>query len=153
MFLDLCCVRLGVSAFTELLRCVTFSLFIPPMLTTHLTFLRKTWVSCVVNMLASSYAPIKSKLQHPPHLPGKARAFELLKLWIVQIPTRLSQNSVQVPYSIVGFVCQMPLLKNNSPVGCNKACVETCQHMSRDPLYDDAVYKNTTLILKLLKMT
>ena len=123
MFLDLCCVRLGVSAFTELLRCVTFSPFIPPMLTTHLTFSRKTWVSCTVNILPSSYAPIKSKLQHSPNPPGKARAFELLKLWIVQIPTRSGQNSVQVPYPIVGFVCQMPLLKNNSPVVCNKACV------------------------------
>ena len=28
---------------------------------------------------------------------------------------------------------------------------QTCLHMSRDPLYDDGVYKNITLILKLLK--
>ena len=33
--------------------------------------------------------------------------------WIIQFPVPLGQNSVQMPYTIVGFVCQMPLLKNN----------------------------------------
>ena len=53
------------------------------------------------------------KLQHFSHPtpPGKPRAFELLK--IVQILAASRQNGVQMPYSIVGFVCQMPLLKNN----------------------------------------
>ena len=45
---------------------------------------------------------------HPKH--GQTPGF---KDWIVQIPALLGQNSVQMPYPIVGFVCQMPLLKNN----------------------------------------
>ena len=61
------------------------------------------------------YAPIKSKLQHlpSPPPPGKARAVELLKIGSFQIPAPSGQNSVQIPYPIVEFVCQMPLLKNN----------------------------------------
>ena len=48
-----------------------------------------------------------------PPPPGKARAFELLKIGSFQIPAPSGQNSVQIPYPIVEFVCQMPLLKNN----------------------------------------
>lgn len=33
--------------------------------------------------------------------------------WMVQIPAPSGQNIVQMPYPIVGFVCQIPLLKNN----------------------------------------
>ena len=33
--------------------------------------------------------------------------------WIVQIPGPSGQNGVQIPHLIVGFVCQMPLLKNS----------------------------------------
>ena len=43
-----------------------------------------------------------------------ARAFELFnEVWLVQITGPLGQNCVQMTYPIIGFVCQMPLLKRN----------------------------------------
>ena len=56
-------------------------------------------------------ALINSKLQHPP--PGKTPGILAFEEWIVQIPTPSGQNGVQIPYPIVGFICQMPLLNNN----------------------------------------
>ena len=43
---------------------------------------------------------------------GNMREFWTFKDWVVQIPAPSGQNGVQVPYHIVGFVCQMPFLKN-----------------------------------------
>ena len=59
----------------------------------------------------SLYAPIKSKLQHPP--PGQSPGIWTFEEWIVQIPAPSGQNGVQMPYPFVRFVCQMSLLKNN----------------------------------------
>ena len=57
-------------------------------------------------------APINSKLQpqlpSPGHIPGILNFED----WIVQIPAPSGQNGVQMPYPIVGFVCQT-LLKSN----------------------------------------
>ena len=39
---------------------------------------------------------------------------------IVQIPALSGQNSVQMPYPIVEFVCQMP---SSAPLVTNKACI------------------------------
>ena len=48
---------------------------------------------------------------------GKPQAFELLKIGSgVQIPAPLGPKWYSnEPYHIFGFVCQMPLLKNNRP--------------------------------------
>ena len=50
---------------------------------------------------------INSKPQHPPPPPWHRPGFK--------IPAVSRQNSVRMPFSIAGFVCQMPapLLKNN----------------------------------------
>ena len=47
------------------------------------------------------------------HILGKARALELLKTESLKFPPPSGQSSVHIPYPFVGFVCQMPLLKNN----------------------------------------
>ena len=46
------------------------------------------------------YAPINSKLLHPQ------------ADWIVQIPAPSGQNSVQMPYPVVGFVCLSPTFED-----------------------------------------
>ena len=61
------------------------------------TTILKEWKS---NMFSACYAPINSKVEHPPSPWVKARAFEL---WTI----------VHMTYSSVGFVCQRLLLKNN----------------------------------------
>ena len=43
----------------------------------------------------------------------KPRAFELLKTGSFKFPPPRGQNGVQIPYPIVGFVSQIPLLKSN----------------------------------------
>ena len=76
-----------------------------------------------------------------------------------KIPTPSGQNGFQMLYLIVGFVCQMPLLKNNHCRLLSSLIKLVYKHanMFRDPLYDGAIftdlsyYKNTTLTLKLLK--
>ena len=103
-----------------------------------------------------SYVQSNLKLQHAHHSPGKARVFELLKIGSFKFPPSC-QNSVHMPYPIVGFVSQMPLLKNNNNcrwlLSCLIELVYKHTNTSCDPSHDDAIYKNTTLILKLLKMT
>ena len=49
----------------------------------------------------------------PPPPPGQTPGIWTFEDRIVQIPAPSGQNGVQMPYLIVGFVCQMPLLKNN----------------------------------------
>ena len=51
----------------------------------------------------------------PPRPLGKKRGIWTFEDWIVQIPALSGQNGVQMLYPIVGFVCQMPLFKNNRP--------------------------------------
>ena len=82
--------------------------------------------------------------------PGHSPGIWTLEDWIVQIPAPSGQNGAQMQYPIVEFVCKM---LSSAPVVFNEACVQTWQHMSRDSLDDDAVYKNTTLIFKLTKVT
>lgn len=48
-----------------------------------------------------------------PILPEKPKAFELLKIGSLKLPSPRGQNGVQMHYPIVGFACQMSLLKNN----------------------------------------
>ena len=48
-----------------------------------------------------------------PPTAGKSRTFELLKIGSFKFPLPSGQNGIQMLYPIVGFVCQMPLLKNN----------------------------------------
>ena len=62
------------------------------------------------NHAFTNNALIKSKLQHSP---WKTTGIWTLEYWIVQIPAPSGQNGVQMPYPIVGFVGQMPLLKSN----------------------------------------
>ena len=66
-----------------------------------------------VHFTSSYNAPIKSETSTSPLLP--VRAFELLRIGLVQISSPWGQSNVQMPHPIVGFVCQMPLLKNNHP--------------------------------------
>ena len=65
------------------------------------------------------YAPIQSKLQHPPS-PGQGKDIGSFEDWIVQIPSLSGQNGVQMPDPIVGFVCKEQSL--SAPVVCKKAC-------------------------------
>ena len=59
-------------------------------------------------------APINLKLQHSP-TPGQTPGIWTFEDWIaVQIPAPSIQNGVQMPYRVVGFVCQMPRLKEQS---------------------------------------
>ena len=87
--------------------------------------------------------------------PGQTPGIRTFEDWIAQIPAPYGQNGVQMPYLIVGFVCQMPLLKNNRRRLLSS--LTKLVYMFRDLLYDGAVladlsyYKNTTLILKLLE--
>ena len=62
-----------------------------------------------------------------PPPPGRIRAFEVLKIVLFNCPPPLAK---------IVFKC--PTLSSDL------ACVLTYQHMSLDPIYDDAVYKNTT---------
>ena len=48
-----------------------------------------------------------------PPPPGQTPGIWTFEDWIVQIPAPSGQNGVPMPHLIVGFVCQMPLLKNN----------------------------------------
>ena len=81
-----------------------------------------------------------------PHPPSKGLGIWTFEDWIVQFPVPLDQNSVQMPYPIVGFVCQMPLLKNNRQLLSSLVkLVDKHTNMSHAHLNDDAVYKNTTL--------
>ena len=64
----------------------------------------------------------------------------------MQISAPSGENSVQMPHPTVGFVCQMPLLRNNRRRLLS--FLITCQHMSRDPLYDDAVFTRLDLLQK-----
>ena len=50
-----------------------------------------------------NYAPINSKLQHPPP-PGQSLGIE----GIVQIPAPTGEKNVQMPYPTLEFVCQEP---------------------------------------------
>ena len=72
------------------------------------------------------------------------------------------QIGVQMPYPVVGFVCQMPLFKNNrcrllsSLIKLEYKHADTyfvTLYMMMMLLPDVIYYKNTTLTLKLLKMT
>ena len=93
----------------------------------------------------------------PPPPPGKPRAFELLKIGSFKFPPPRAKMVFKC--LIVGFVCQMPLLKNNRCRLLSSLTKLVYKHANtfRDPLYDGAVftdfsyYKNTTLTLKLLK--
>ena len=75
-------------------------------------------------IISSYYAPINSKLQHP---------------------APYGQNGVQMPYLIIGFVCQMPLdLKNNR---CRLlSSLTKLVYMFRDALYDAAVFTRLELL-------
>ena len=88
----------------------------------------------------------------PPPTPEQSPGIWTFEDWIVQISASLGTNSVQMLYPIAWFLCKMPLLKWNPRRLLSSliklAYMKTHQHMSRDPLYDDTVYKNTTLILK-----
>ena len=91
-----------------------------------------------VIILLIIHAPNNSKLQHPP-TPGQTPGIWSCEDWIVQIPAPLSQNGVQIPYPIVGYVCQMPFLKNNR-----------CQLLSSlmQLLYNHAKFPLTVPLLK-----
>ena len=52
------------------------------------------------------YVPINSKLQHPPP-PRQTPGIWTFENWIVQIPAPSGKNGVQMPYSMVGFVCEI----------------------------------------------
>ena len=67
-----------------------------------------------------TYAPTNSKLQHPPHPLQAKPGISAFGDGIVQIPALPGQNSVQMPYAIVAFVCQMP---SSAPLVTNKACI------------------------------
>ena len=58
------------------------------------------------------YAPIHSKHQHlPPPPPGNNPDIWTFEDWLVQVPTPLVKNCIQIPHPSTGFDCQMPLLK------------------------------------------
>ena len=67
-----------------------------------------------------TYAPTNSKLQHPPSPLQAKPGISAFGDGIVQIPALSGQNSVQMPYPIVEFVCQMP---SSAPLVTNKACI------------------------------
>lgn len=99
---------------------------------------------CISLQVNRGNAPINSVLQHPSR--GQSPGILTFEDWIVQILVPASQNSVQIPYPIVGFVCQMPLLKNNRQLLSSLVkLVDKHTNMSHDHLHDDAIYKNTTL--------
>ena len=52
----------------------------------------------------------------------------------------------KMPYLIVGFVCQMPLLKNNRLRLLSS--LTKLVYMFRDPLYDGAVFTRLELLQK-----
>ena len=69
-----------------------------------------------------------------------------LEDWIVQIPAPYGQTGVQMPYLIVGFVCQMPLLKNNRRRLLSSLI--KLVYVFRDPLYDGAIFTRLELLQK-----
>ena len=92
--------------------------------------------------MAARKAPINPKLQHPPPplpSPDKPQAFELLKIGSCRSNFR-------------PLWPKWPKQSSSARVVFNKVCVQTCQHMFRDPLYDDDVFtrpvllQNTTLM-------
>ena len=58
---------------------------------------------------------------------------------MVQIPA-LSLNGVQMPYPIVGFICQMPLLKSSRRQLQSSALIKLA-NTACDNVCDDALYK------------
>ena len=82
----------------------------------------------------------------PPPPPGQTPGIWTFEDWIVQIPAPYGQNGVQMPYLIVGFVCQMPLLKNNRLRLLSS--LTRLVYMFRDPLYDGAVFTRLELLQK-----
>ena len=69
------------------------------------------WGKVIIFLIIN--ALINSKLQHPPY-PRANPGY--LKFWRFDRPIPpppLGQDGVQIPYPIVGYVCQMPFLKNN----------------------------------------
>ena len=81
-----------------------------------------------------------------PPPPGQTPGIWTFEDWIVQIPAPYGQNGVQMPYLIVGFVCQMPLLKNNRLRLLSS--LTRLVYMFRDPLYDGAVFTRLELLQK-----
>lgn len=74
---------------------------------------------------------------------GQTLGIRTFEDWIVQINAPSKQNVVQILHPIVGFVCEVPLLKNNRRrlvSSLIKTCVEKCQPIFSDPLYDDAFF-------------
>lgn len=58
---------------------------------------------------------VNSKLQLPAPLhPRQSPGILTFEDWVVQIPVPTGHDSVQRPCPIVGFVCQIPLLKNRT---------------------------------------
>ena len=64
----------------------------------------QSFLSAVADQIKTSTSP-PTPQANPEHL-------KLLKIGSFKFPPS-SQNGVQMPYPIVGFVCQMPLLKSN----------------------------------------
>ena len=63
--------------------------------------LSSNWLLCLIHRSTRNFnIP-------PPPPPGKPQAFE-----IVQIPASSRQNSVHMPYPVVGFVCLSPTFED-----------------------------------------
>ena len=98
-----------------------------------------------IHKLANAW--IKSKLQRPPSHPGKARAFELLKIGSFKFPRHgLKKCSNAAPYRRI-CLSNAPHPKEQSssaPVVFNKIC----QQMSLGPFSDDAAFTRLELLQK-----
>ena len=76
--------------------------------------LSSLWTTVTWNNYNYCNAPINVKLQHPPaHRPRQTLGVWTSEDCIVQIPAPSHQNDVEMPYTIVAFLGQTPLWKNN----------------------------------------
>ena len=95
-------------------------------------------------------APIRIRGNSSPNTWLFVQCFED---WIVQKPAPplgLEWYSHDLPYRAIYLSNAPPKEQLSSPpVVFSKACVLKCQHMFRDPLYDDAVFTRLKLLQKL----
>ena len=83
--------------------------------------------------------------------PGQSPGIWTFEDWIIQISAPSGQNSVQMLYPIVGFVCQMPILKNNRRRLLLSLIELVHKHAntSRNPLYDWCSLYHTCVTTKI----
>lgn len=113
---------------------------------------QRNWISILKTVKEVKRSKNNTILMPPPNL--------ILTHGIIQISAPSGQNGVQMPYVIVGFVCQIPFLKKNNlqiQVVCNRACVS--KHANTFPVTLYMIipflaylssYKNAHSVLKLL---